>query len=129
DGPRGWLRIDRQVPTGRWVEIFPDDHGFMPKVAWHEGCDGKLLGKANTFLKNEGIWRNLADRSRRPGGRTEESSTRQEGRPSPKVRVDVDELNRDHGNLIDVRTGAAVARALMYRKAAKIPEDDDGQAA
>ncbi|KAH7710172.1 hypothetical protein AAVH_22537 [Aphelenchoides avenae] len=106
--------------------IFPEDHGFMRKVAWHESRDGKLLGKSNDFVKNGGIWQ--ID----PIGLEDvQKNLRQDTKAAliQKFGVDVDKVSREKGDLIDVRTGAAVARALMYRKPAKIPEDDDGQAA
>lgn len=46
-----------------------------------------------------------------------------------KFNVDVTRVNHDRGDLLDVRTAAAVARAFVYRKPAKIPEENDGQAA
>ncbi|KAH7710173.1 hypothetical protein AAVH_22538 [Aphelenchoides avenae] len=114
--------LDELKATG----IFLEDHGFMRKVAWKESRDGEILGKSNDVnVKNGGIWqiskvaleevqKNLA----------QEKKTELKD----KFGVDVSKVNRDNGDLLNVRTAAAVARAFVSRKPKLIPVRDAEQA-
>lgn len=115
------------TPSDTVADHQPGPHVInMHRVAFCETEKHANFRKSNIFGRRNGIWQI---------GRTDLEDV-QKNLPEDKKAaliqkfgVDVDEVIHDHDDLLDVRTGAAVARALVYRKPAKIPEDDDGQAA